>query len=290
MKPRVLIGFLVLFMAVSIARAQIVPSVTVQLRDARSLSVSADGRIYVADTGHHRVIVMDSTGQLLVETGGFGTEHGQFQWPRKVIANRGAAVWVLDYGNRRIEKFSRTLEYQGTLLIPGDENSRPRQIEEFALSPQGDVFVYDRDDGRLVRYDPLFRIEAELGQSRGSEYISALTRMVFVRDIGLIWWERGAENLRIADPLLTQVGTLTLGTHFDRSLVLSVADSCLLFGTTLRLEEWCDAGIPPDTLDILAAIQSELKRLDDIAVSSNRRAYVLDGLAGAVYLVSLPER
>src|SRR5512133_1973685 len=58
---------------------QIVPSPTVTLRDASDLSISAEGLLYIADTGHHRVLAVDSTGKLVMETGGFGDTPGQFQ-------------------------------------------------------------------------------------------------------------------------------------------------------------------------------------------------------------------
>jgi hypothetical protein len=270
----------------------VLPSATIELRDPRSLSVAADGTLFIADTGHHRVLAMDATGKLVVESGGFGTEHGQFQWPRKVIADRGTSVWVLDYGNRRIEKFSRTLEYQGTFFIPSDDDSRPRQIEEMAVSPQGDLYVFDRDGGRLLRYDPLFRVQAELGQDRGQEFISALSRMTFVPKLGLVWWERGRPEVRVADPLLTQIRTLRL--NYDgsaASMILAASDSCLVFGTSKALRSWCDPALPPDSLFSLTADPGmNLKRLDDIAFANRHAMYVLDGLAGAVYRVSLSER
>lgn len=276
----------------TIVRAsRIVPSATVELRDPRSLSVGADGMLFIADTGHHRILALDSTGQLVMETGGFGSEHGQFQWPRKIIADRGAAVWVLDYGNRRIEKFSRAMEYQGTLLIPSEDESPPRQIEELALSPQGDLYVFDLDGGRVLLYDPLFRVQAELGQSRGGEFISALTRMTFVSGIGLVWWERGAETVRIADPLLTEIRTLNLKASSPSSMVLTSADSCLVFGTRDFLNSWCDPAVSPDTFAMLSAHPDlSLKRLDDIAFANRSTMYALDGVAGAIYLVSLSER
>ena len=128
---------LLITLAVSVLHAEevlrvtrVIPSASVELRDPRSLSISPDGTLYIADTGRHRVLAIDAAGQIVAETGGLGTDHGQFQWPKKVIADRGAAVWVLDFGNRRIEKFSRSLEYQGTFLLPGDDESLPCQIEE----------------------------------------------------------------------------------------------------------------------------------------------------------------
>ncbi len=270
----------------------VVPSATVELRDPRSLSIASDGTLFIADTGHHRVLAVDSTGRVKVECGGFGTEHGQFEWPRKIIADQGTAVWVLDYGNRRIEKFSRSLEYQGTFVIPDDNSSVPLQIEEMAVSAQGDLYVYDRDNGRLLRYDPLFRLQAALGQDRGQEFISSLSRMTFVPKLGLVWWARGQAELRVADPLLTQVHTLALRLEAPvASLTLTTLDSCLVFSSASALWSWCDPALPADSLMSLAGnAELNLKRLDDIAFANRHTMYVLDGVAGAVYRMSLSER
>jgi hypothetical protein len=144
----------------------------------------------------------------------------------------------------------------------------------------------------LLRYDPLFRIQAELGQDRGQEFISALSRMTFVPKLGLVWWERGRSEVRVADPLLTQIRTLSLSNDGSAaSIVLTASDSCLIFGTASTLRSWCDPALPADSLFSLTSYPDMiLKRLDDIAFANRHTMYVLDGLAGAVYRVSLSER
>ncbi len=265
------------------AWTQLLPTAAVELRNPYSMSLSAGGALYIADTGHHRVIAIDSAGRILHETGGFGTAHGQFQWPRKVVANRGAAVWVLDYGNRRIEKFSRALEYQGTFVVPSDDGGTAHQIEEFAVSPQGDLFVFDRDGGRLVRYDPLFRAQGEIGQQSGADFVSAISRMTYAPRIGLVWWERGGDQVRATDPLFTAVRSLRLP-KAESHLVLAASDSCVLLATSERIETWCDATSPPVVLfDLKNFGALNVKRLDDVALADDGSVYLLDGLSGALY-------
>lgn len=265
---------------------QLLPTAAVELRDPHSMSLAPDDLLYIADTGHHRVIAVDTAGNVRYETGGFGTTHGQFQWPRKVIANRGAAVWVLDYGNRRIEKFSRSLEYQGTFVIPSQDGGTTHQIEEFAVSPQGDLFVFDRDGGRLVRYDPLFRAQGEIGQQSGADFVSAISRMTYVPRIGLVWWERGGEQVRAADPLFTSVRSL-LFAEPESHLVLAASDSCVLLATSENIRMWCEATSPPALLfDLKEFGNLNVKRLDDVALADDGNIYLLDGLSGALYRLS----
>ncbi len=258
------------------------PSTTVQLRDAADISVSAEGTLYIADTGHHRVIAVDSTGRLIAETGGFGGAHGQFQWPRAVIANCGNAVWVLDYGNRRIEKFSRSLEYQGTLPVDSAAGEDRSQPEAMALSPQGDLYVFDRDGGRLLRYDPLFTLQAELGRGGGSQFITNISAMAFVPGRGLYWWSRGSGTIDRADALLNPLTPLRLWGKVD-DMHLAAADTCLLYGTLRAVLMQCAASTPPDTLIFAEAFNAQgVKRLAGIAVAADLY-YVLDGGANTVY-------
>ncbi len=262
----------------------------IELRDAQSISLAADGTLYIADTGHHRIVAVNDSGRVLYETGGFGNGHGQFQWPRKVIADRGAAVWVLDHGNRRIEKFSRTLEYQGTFTITSLDSDTPSQIEAFAVSPQGDLYVFDRDGGRLVRYDPLFRAQAELGPSSGTEFVSSVSQMTYATRLGVVWWERGSTRLRVSDQLFTQVRALDLRADYQ-TVTLASSDTCAIVVLNDVLRLWCDLQAQPDSLfDLRVVPDLDLKRLDDIAVAADHSLYLLDGLAGVIYRLYLPKR
>jgi sugar lactone lactonase YvrE len=262
-----------------------VPSATVTLRDPQDISVSPEGLLYVADTGHHRVIAVDSLGKLVAETGGFGSGHGQFEWPRQVIAAWGSSVWVLDYGNRRIERFSRSLEYQGTLeiTVPGDETRH--QPQAMALSPQGDLYVFDRDDGRLVRYDPLFTVQAELGSGSGLQFVSNVAAMTFVSSRGLWWCERGGRELRHTDALLNPAATLTIS---DPSVTMSLGsiDTCLITASMTGAVIHCDVTTPADTVISSAEFRAVgLRSVQAIAVSSGKEWYLLDGAAATIYRI-----
>jgi hypothetical protein len=263
---------------------RIVPSPTVELRDPRSMSAAADGLIYVADTGHQRVVAFDNSGTLVLETGGFGDAHGQFRWPRTVVADRGNAVWVLDYGNRRIEKFTRLLVYQGTLEIREAGSDRANQPEALALSPQGDLFVYERDRGKLLRYDPLFTLQAESGSGSGLQFISNVASMEFVSRRGLFWWERGGGVVRHTDALLNPAATLALRISEDE-VNLSAADTCLLITTARSVLRVCAPDLPPDTLLRSGDFSALGEFRATAACISGDILYLLDKSAGAVYRV-----
>ncbi len=264
---------------------KIVPSATVQLRDPRSLSLSPEGLLYIADTGHHRVVALDTTGKLVAETGGLGDAHGQFRWPRVVIADRGNAVWVLDYGNRRIERFTRSLEYQGTFTITVPNDQTPHQPDAMAISPQSDLYVYDRDGGRLVRYDPLFREQAELGSGSGSQFVSNVSSMTFVATRGLFWWERGSDQIRHADGLLNAAAPVKLASA-PEDLRLAPGDSCLLFATSAGVFQRCSLTSSDTLLAPADLARAGIAHLTGLAISPDRVVYLLDGGTAAVFRVN----
>jgi hypothetical protein len=259
--------------------AQIIPSNAVNLRDASSISCSMDGWLYIADTGHNRIIAVDSTGALKAEVGGFGNSHGQFKWPRKVIADRGNAVWVLDYGNRRLEKYSRLLEYQGTFELRAANDDNPHQLGALAVSPNGDFYIYDLDDGRLAHLDPLFQLQSEWGGNSGAQVVSQISAMILLPSRGLFWWSRGEKHILSCDALLNRSEKIALPDAV-MSVCLSESDSCLIVGAMSGLYRYCTLS-PAWTVSPWPV--NDFRSVSDLAFVSPSDLFILDGSSGAVY-------
>jgi hypothetical protein len=203
----------------------IVPNSAVALRDARALTIGPDDVLYIADTGNQRIVAIDTTGKLIAETGGFGSSNGQFQNPEDVAAEWGSSVWVLDYGNRRVQRFSRALSWQATYDVQaasGQEQARPGAI---AAMPGGDLIVYDRESESFLRFDPGFVLQATFTGVRG--YVGDLRSMAFVRDAGLFWTARSRNVIFHADALLNSLPDVNVDADAGR-MVLAVADTMLL--------------------------------------------------------------
>src|SRR5262249_9118549 len=65
--------------------------------------VGPDGRVYVADTDHDRVVRYNSSGGSPVVFGRRGTRGGEFRAPRDVAADIDGRMHVVDSHNHRIE-------------------------------------------------------------------------------------------------------------------------------------------------------------------------------------------
>ena len=117
------------------------------------LTVHPDGRVFVADTHYHRVLIFDGSGALIGQFGSLGTGDGQFQLPTDVAVDAQGYIYVSEYqGNDRITKWSPELKFvkaMGAEPIDGHRLSRPAGI---AIDDEQTLWVADACNHRLVRF------------------------------------------------------------------------------------------------------------------------------------------
>ena len=104
-----------------------------QLREPTGLAIDQGGRIYVADTALHRVVVFSKRGRKLYSFGHAGYGATALLYPASLAIGPDGSVYVFDAGNRRIKRFSRSgrlisctpwlnraLGYRGRLTVDPD--------------------------------------------------------------------------------------------------------------------------------------------------------------------------
>jgi sugar lactone lactonase YvrE len=69
------------------------------------IAVTADDVVYMTDVAAHRVVAFSAEGAPLGSWGGLGTGPGQFNQPRDIAIGPDGRIYVVDYGNRRIQIF-----------------------------------------------------------------------------------------------------------------------------------------------------------------------------------------
>ncbi|MCB9422131.1 MAG: TIGR03663 family protein [Ardenticatenaceae bacterium] len=127
-----------------------------QLNAPRNVDVADDGRIYVLDSGNHRIQVFDAGGQYLNSWGSQGSEPGQFNEPWGLAVD-DQFVYVADTWNHRIQKFTLDGEFVtlfGRSGAPSDEPDTnglglffgPRDI---ILLPDNRLLISDTGNHRL---------------------------------------------------------------------------------------------------------------------------------------------
>ncbi len=148
--------------------------------DASRILVTPDGGIFVVDPGQQSVLFYSNARAEPRRVGGYGWLPGSFDRPTGV-ATDGVNVYVSDYGNHRIQRFDRRLNFISALSTHDTSEADlrfgyPRGV---AISGFGDLLILDGENHRLLKFtagsqfDPLF---ASAGINRG-----ILTDLVNVR-------------------------------------------------------------------------------------------------------------
>jgi len=128
------------------------------------LTAHPDGRIFVADTHYHRVMIFDRDGRILGSFGSEGDGDGQFRLPTDVAVDAEGFIYVSEcQGNDRISKWSADLKYLasfGQAPIDGMRLSRPAGID---IDDEQTLWVADACNHRIVRFSLAGEVLAMFG-------------------------------------------------------------------------------------------------------------------------------
>jgi DNA-binding beta-propeller fold protein YncE len=118
----------------------------------RGIAVGPEGRVYVTDTGNHRVQVFDSAGEFLLEFGRAGDGPGEFQEPAGIAVSDQGEVFVADTWHRRIQVFNREGLFLRQWDVSAWDYAQPDVRPHLAFSGD-EVVVADPAFERLLIFD-----------------------------------------------------------------------------------------------------------------------------------------
>jgi uncharacterized protein (TIGR03663 family) len=135
----------------------------------KGIDVDAAGNLYVADSQNHRILTFDASGASLNQWGSEGAMTGQFQEPWDVAVSPDGLVYVADTWNHRIQVFTA----QGDLVrswgrfgeVTGDvaEDGVFYGPRALALDDEGNLYVADTGNKRIIKYDPQGQLLTAVG-------------------------------------------------------------------------------------------------------------------------------
>jgi DNA-binding beta-propeller fold protein YncE len=123
---------------------------------ATHIFAGKQGAIYVLDADQNKIFYFSDITQIPKSIGGFGWSAGSFDRPTG-IATDGINVYVSDYGNHRIQRFDRNLNYISSFSTrdtSGQADMRFGYPLDVALSELGDLFVLDGENLRVLKFNP----------------------------------------------------------------------------------------------------------------------------------------
>jgi hypothetical protein len=149
------------------------PATTAQLMGPRGLAVAADGNLYIADFGNHRVRRVGlSSGRITTVAGtgtaGFSGDDGlataaQLANPTAVAVDAAGNLYIADNGNHRVRRVDpsgviTTVAGTGAQGFSGDRGPAiAAQLNSpvgVAVDTAGSLYIADRGNERVRRVDP----------------------------------------------------------------------------------------------------------------------------------------
>lgn len=129
--------------------------------------VDADlyGNIYLLDREKNTLCEYDGNVKLLREMGGRGWEGERFDRPAGLWARNGIDVYVADYGNHRIVRFDRSLDFVSSFSTRESENPDERfgYPSDVAMSRLGELYICDTENSRILKVDRQNNVAGSFG-------------------------------------------------------------------------------------------------------------------------------
>lgn len=262
----------------------VTPGGGVRLSGARGLAVDHRGRIVVADTGNHRVLILSRQGAVEREFGGYGWEDARFDSPSDLAVYPGFYVYVLDRGNRRVQRFDVDGDYLDT-VVGEDDVDAPVAIE---VGRSGEVLTLDADSQSVLVFSQFGEAMPPVGRFGAGE--GGLVQPVDVAvgprgEIAVA--DPGRASVEVFDEFGTHVRSLTaadslaaVAVVFDRQSNILVADEA--HG---RVIAFSAAGVL--TALLTGDGEGGPFRPVDLAIAPDGDLLVLDGAGGRTLTVTM---
>lgn len=122
---------------------------------ARSFYFLSKDKFVVTDDLTNEVILFEDNIEKK-RIGGYGWGNETFDKPINVFADP-LNIWVTDYNNHRIQRYDKNLNYIGTLYTRDDNDESKRFGFPMGVvqSSQGDLFVLDSENRRVVKFNSI---------------------------------------------------------------------------------------------------------------------------------------
>ena len=130
--------------------------------DAQGIAIDEAGDIYVAGAG--TVDKFDSNGVLLDhwDTDDYGWDQGQLESPTDIAMSPDGNVFVLDFWDQRIQKFTPDGIFLDKLETFGETDAYPYEFKQMATDAEGNIYV-PGSKYRIKKISPQDELVCQIG-------------------------------------------------------------------------------------------------------------------------------
>jgi sugar lactone lactonase YvrE len=97
------------------------------LQGASGLAIDSNDRIYISDTGHHRIVICTPEGCYITHIGIEGDGPGELKLPSGLDITHDGTIVVADTGNKRLQLFGsireQTIEENNSTPTKADDKN-----------------------------------------------------------------------------------------------------------------------------------------------------------------------
>jgi hypothetical protein len=132
---------------------------------ASTFSIDKEGNFFILDSEHNKLSKLSPDGKYVNQIGSLGWGNLNFDEPVSVDASDGLNVYVSDYFNHRVLRLNKQLEYISKLYTRDndDTNSRFGLPTAIAVDQFSNLFLYDNENKRILKFDKNGNIDRKFG-------------------------------------------------------------------------------------------------------------------------------
>ena len=145
-----------------------------KFENASAFTFTPSGYFFVTDFSTNEIIKLDTLGIVKESIGGYGWSSSTFDEPIDVFAT-DLRVYVTDKNNNRVQVFDKDLNYL-FLIKTDNENDDINSFQyptSCATSIQGDIYVLDSDNTRVIKFNSEGTFLLEFGNYDSADFMLA---------------------------------------------------------------------------------------------------------------------
>lgn len=112
-----------------------------------------NNKIYVADMGNNRIVVLDRQCNILFKYGEYGTQDGKFNIPIGVSIDNDGNILVADTGNHRVQKFDSNFNFITKWGTKGNGDGQFELVREITVDRYNNYHICDEFNNVIQVFD-----------------------------------------------------------------------------------------------------------------------------------------